>query len=888
MLPTAPVLQRPRPSAATPTWLFIVSAATLGLGVRAHAAPPELYRRAGYESPVRADPDDLLLLAGYGFKADDTVVYEALDNADGPRSRAPHLPTESTANAGVADVVSSKDVPYSLTIRLPAVMRQDLAYALRVRTSHGEWSVSLPINDARPRWLTPAYAYVSGMPAHLPRELKVVGENLGSGAEHTTQIRLLGPEQVTGTAIAGGPSDASLADYVARLGLPDRLSVGHYHVQVRRKGGDWVSLQGQTFEVRPDPAPPLEFPVDDPRYGGCHPDDGMDDTGCIVHAIAAAGRAGGGRVTFGAGSWDLIGPVRPGSVGAGGIMVPAHVELHGAGATQTRLNRHAEWSARGPTPAFILVGPTLVSGFTFGDVEIYRSEAPLNAFIQLGAGWQRAVAAADPGGDVVSGVTITDNVFDKTNVAIGSGGLPIDRLFITGNTFGAYTSSLELSGDQLNSSRPFRLDDSVIDGNLFKPSSKLNLSQKTGPLATEVGAGLRVDFSGNTADGASTDYLYAPDDARGWRAAFFWNPNNNQEDVLISQNVATCTGDKIGDGEAISLDNNTNTFALSSAATVSAAGPNRVAVTVPLAARQHGQEIPVASYYVGHWVQVVSGPGLGQVRKIAGYTIDPGSHVTTFNIAPAWDVTPASGVSRITIGREYWHVNVLDNQIDNRKPLCQKSNRSRHAAGMIALWAQSADSVIAGNRQFDSDGIFVQQVYATPEHPCKDCSMQGYFHSFLQVRDNLIDGEYDWSSDCSVSGISMGLGAATWSETPPPTVGFGNSIAHNTVRHADGQSGGAIGQLDSWSAGPAPHRWPLSDNLSIHHNDLSDVEDPRASAQCGHSRPRAGIAFPEEGTAWHTVLYANSCRHVTLPVGGGGVDTVAVCPSSRPDSCECR
>ncbi len=36
------------------------------------AAAPQLYHQAAYESPVRGDPDDLLLLAGYGFEADDT------------------------------------------------------------------------------------------------------------------------------------------------------------------------------------------------------------------------------------------------------------------------------------------------------------------------------------------------------------------------------------------------------------------------------------------------------------------------------------------------------------------------------------------------------------------------------------------------------------------------------------------------------------------------------------------------------------------------------------------------------------------------------------------------------------------------------------------------
>jgi hypothetical protein len=203
------------------------------------------------------------------------------------------------------------------------------------------------------------------------------------------------------------------------------------------------------------------------------------------------------------------------------------------------------------------------------------------------------------------------------------------------------------------------------------------------------------------------------------------------------------------------------------------------------------------------------------------------------------------------------------------------------------MWAQSADSVIAGNHQYDSDGIFVQQVYVVPDHPCPDCTMQGYFHSFLEIRGNDIDGEYDWANDCSTSGIAIGAGAASRGDAIPPTVGFGVSISHNTVRHADAKYSGAIAQLDSWSAGPEPHRWPLSDNLLIHHNLISDIDGARALAVCGKSRPRIGIAFPDPPIAWRTVLYANSCKNVSTPIGSGGVDTIAVCPSSAPDSCEC-
>lgn len=855
-------------------------------GTKVVAAAPEVYRQAAYESPVGGDPDDLLLLAGYGFAADDAVVYRAIPDTTKPLTAPDRVPVDSSVEFGLAPIVSAADVPYSLTVKLPRILRANQSYGLWVRTARGEWSQAVKINDARPLWLSPSFVYASTTPAFLPRELKIVGRNLQPVTGRSTQIRLIGPQQFNGSAIAeAGPAD-TLNRYLARLPLPAHLAPGSYKIQVSRDGTSWASLEGQSLVVIPDPPPTAEFSVSDSQFGGCRPDDGADDTACIVRAIAAAKRAGGGTVYFSAGTWDLIDGSQAGLIATEGIVVAAGVQLRGAGSALTRLQRHPEWNARAPTAAFTLVGHTLVSGFTFRDSQIYRPTDHTGPYLQLGEDYQRA-AGEFIGEAAVSSIFIARNVFDRPMVAIGSGGLPIDRLFITYNTFGAYMSALELSGDKYNMTQKYRIDDSVIDYNDFKPGSKLDLAQKTGAIASELGAGRRVDFSDNTADGASTDYLYGPDDARGWRAGFFWNMNNNVEELLVSRNTATCTGDKIGDGEAIAFDNNTNTFAFSLAPEVVQATAASVAVSAPLLKRQNARDVPIASYYVGHWIQVVGGPGLGQARKIVSYTTDAVTGVTTFRVAPGWDVTPMPGRTRVAVGREYWQLYVLGNYVDNRQPLCRKSNRSRRAAGQIVLWAQSADSVVAGNRQYDTDGIFVQQAYIVPEHPCADCSMEGFFHSFLEIRTNVVDGEYDWASGCSASGIAIGAAAAPWGNGPPPTVGFGVSISHNTIRHADAQHGGAIAQLDSWFAGPEPRRWPLSDNVLIHHNSIEDIAGAGTSPDCGQRHARVGIAFPEPAIAWRTVLYANSCKKVSVPLGAGAIDATRVCPSSAADSCEC-
>lgn len=859
----------------------------LFLSAIVHAAEPRIYAQPYYESPVRGNPDDLLMLPGYGFSADDAVVYRAIyDTTAAAALKAPAaLPAESDSEFGRATVVSTADIPYSLTVMLPRNLRVGQSYVLWVRNSAGDWSNGVRINDARPLWITPAFVYSSAPLASLAREIKIVGRNLAASAGHSTRVQLIGPQRITQTVSSRAEPGALLDDYVARVPLPARLAPGNYRVLVSRDDSSWVPVEGQSLEVRPDPKAAARFAVDEPRFGGCRADDGRDDAACIVAAIAAASKAGGGVVYFGPGKWDLIDAKLAGSAAGEGILVAPGVQLRGAGSEVTRLQRHASWNQPGPAPAFTLLQRTSVQGFTLADLQIYRANDLAGAFLQLGVDPQRA--AADGSGSLVSEILITRNVFDKPMVAIGSTGLPIERLIVADNVFGAFHSALQLTGDRYNVRQLYRIDDSIIAHNVFKPGSKLDMIQKTGTGVSELGAGHRLDFSDNNADGNSTEYLYSPDDARGWRSAFFWNLGGNVDESLIAGNSASCTGDKVGDGEAISFDNNVNTFAFAGAVPVLRADADHVEVATELAARQNARDVPVESYYVGHWVQIVSGPGLGQVRRIVGYSRDPATHSTRFEIAPAWDVLPDARLTRMTVGREYWQVYTIDNRVDNRRPLCKKSNRSRKVAGNIGLWAQGADMVIAGNRQYDSDGIFLYQAYMTPEHPCADCTMQGFFQSAIEVRGNVIDGEYDWNTDCSVSGITVGIAAAPWEATPPPSVGVGVSIAHNTIRHADSQYSGAIAQVSTWYSGPEPHRWPLSDNVLIHHNDIQDIAGARANNACGTSRARVGIAFPDPAIAWRSVLYANSCKNVSVPLGPGGVDSVKVCPSSASHSCEC-
>lgn len=852
---------------------------------RSSAAAPSLYSQPAYESPVRGEPDDLLLLAGYGFAADDQVVFQSVGAVTDSRQHPGLLPTESTAELGVAEVVSTANVPYSLTVRLPKFLRVGQVYALWVRNAQQEWSKSVLINDARPYWITPAYVYASAAVASLPRYLKVVGRNLQRAAGSVTEVRLIGPQDVVLKAQSQDSNSVALDHYVAQVNLPRAILPGTYRIKLRRDGENWVDLGAQTLEVRPDPSRVPEFPVNSAAYGVCRGDDSADDVPCVMRAIAAARAAGGGTVVFAPGTWNLSGV---GVAAPNGIVVPVGVNLRGAGVQSTHIVRQADWNTESPTATFSLMGHNIVEGIAFRDARVYGLEDALVSYLTLGLTRMGDTARDAPPG-AIEDVVITNNLFDRPYFAIGDSGAPIERLFVTHNEFGAYRTSLELAGNRLRMSEKFRIDDSVIAFNTFKPGSHLDVPNRQGAAASEMGASHRVDFSNNTADGTATDYLYSLADARGWRAGFFWHMNNNQEMLLISNNTATCTGDKVGDGEAIALDNNGNTFALDAAASVIHATADSVTVAGPLQSQQYDRPVQLDTYYQGHWIQIGEGPGIGQARKIVSYQINPSNGQVVFKVAPKWDVIPADGKTRIGIGREFWQTYVVGNTVDHRKPLCQKSNRSNTKAGVIILWAQAADSAVEGNRQYDTDGIAFQQLYNAQESGCRDCDRVSSYLDFVEIRGNLIDGEYDWGNGCSSSGIFGSLAAGpTIRSAPPPTVSYGLSISHNTINHADGLRGGAIAFSPTWYQGPAPHRWPLVSNALIYQNKLTGLDTaPAKPCPSDSIRQRTGISLGGSSLVWGTVLYANACPDARRALDVAPRDVNAVCPPGSQPSCEC-
>jgi len=854
------------------------------VGSTAQAAPVTLLRTEGYEAPVRADPDDLLLLAGTGFEKTDRVVYEAADAADRGVGHPSAPPDKSTAQRGTASLVHLGEPPYTLSVRLPDIVQSRRTYRLWVVNSEGEWSDPVLINDPRPQWVTPSYVYAAADLASLERRIRIVGRNL-EPATDPLLIRLAGPAEYRLESTAAA-DPAALNHYVAEARLPARMTPGSYAVTVSRDGRTWSRLHDQHLEVRPDPAPLTRFALSDPDMGGCHPNDGLDDGACLARAIKAAQQRGG-VVFFPAGRWDLFPGRISGESPGNGFVLPRNVHLLGGGSHSSSIVRHGAHTAAAPGALFTVTGNNSLVGLAFTDDERYTSARESGAAIQLGLPGPRNTPADGPGGEAVEDVVISDNVFRRVGRAIVDSGRPIERLFVTKNDFGAYDNALLLIGSRSNAARAYRVADSVFRGNRFVPGSYIDVSARQGTIASQIGASYRVDFSSNVADGRSAEALQNPDDPHGWRAGFFWNANGSHERLLVADNRISCPGDKAGDGEAIAFDGNGNTFAFNGAQSAQASGTDWISVRAPLIAQQNGHPINVATYYEGHWVQVVAGPGIGQTRKIVNY-VTSASGTVTLRVSPKWDVLPASGATRVIVGQQFWQVYAVANQIDQRSPPCRKANLSGPRGGLISLWAPSADSTVEGNRQADTNGIVIQQAYGVKAASCPDCGNGASFHTALEIRSNVIEGEYDWDSDCSTSGIMGSFAASPTPESPPPVLGFGISISHNIISHADGLRGGAIDIASVWFRGPPPQDWPLVENMMISHNRIQDVTGSLPRNPCHFpQRKRTGIRVEGTDNARDTILYANRCERVDAPLEDPGHQTVRVCSQGNPGNCEC-
>jgi hypothetical protein len=528
---------------------------------------------------------------------------------------------------------------------------------------------------------------------------------------------------------------------------------------------------------------------------------------------------------------------------------------------------------------FSLQGDNTVQGFTFSDENVYTPASRTgNGAISLGieAQYAKNIALEDPR---LSHVIISRNEFKLPFVGILGQGLPIDHLFITYNTLGAYEDGLYINrwGNTLADNR-FDMTDSVVAHNVFHPSSHDSV------IASQLGGGTRLDFSDNLADGSSARYLYQAADRKGFRAAFFWNLSYNSELKLISRNEVRCAGDKQGDGEAIVFDGDDEKDygGFERAAAVQASSQPGADTTITVNAKPLTGPLG----FEGQWLQVVQGPGLGQLRKITSYRSDAGT--ATFTVSPAFDVAPREG-SVVTVGLQNWQSYIVDNVVEQSSTVCVNGTKSEPTGGAISFYAQTADSVIDGNRQSATTGISVAHQYML--YPGKLAFLM--LQSSNEIRDNQVNRAPVFGGVRGKSGIRAFYVASREpsASPPPPVLGFGLVIAGNRLNEADDvdgaiefEDGGQVGFLNS--RGGCAAQWKLAAVPLVFHNELRNSGGIDINGRDLRHHP-ACRGTVRDSVVWHASLYDNSCEGTSGALLDSGTETQLVCPARRANSCEC-
>lgn len=914
---------------------------------------PTLYKDPLHSSPVHGDPGDVLLIPGINFSADAVVVYAAIADTTQPLPAAPHPSTlhASQTSTGGAIVPLAVD-DYAVKVVLPKILTAGQSYVLWVANpaqNHGQYHYSngILINDARPIWISPGpqagtpYPYVyatTGRPG-LDRDLKIVGQNLQPAPAHRTRVRFTSDAN---TYMLTAADDGVSSRYVARVTIPEGfLQPGNYAVAVSRDDVSWVPLvvdpahPGTALTVLPDPPTTHSYYVSDFWGDGeegdgplCRGDDSLDDTFCITRAIEAARRHSGGDVVFPAGTWTInrscweppaIGawdpepindeyhfpddltkssyaPCEPLWSHSPGILVPPGVNLVSDGwhlttvqtdvqFVQPLLDYFGHLPGADPTrdpqrrqTLFSLKGNNLVQGLRFHDnfrptyTDIGTSPGSLSLFL------------------VGDDITITDNFFDDIYMAITGwwhplnndilsdswDGIPVfghTNLIVTWNTFGSYGAPAFLPV----------LVDSVVSNNTFWPGASPS------PLAAGSLGSLRVDISSNIVDGTITRYSGSQSGKSGWRAGFIFPSRTSHENLLVTHNRISCVGTRDGfDGEAISTDENGDRVGFPSGEWV--LGATEDTVTVSSRARLLADD-----QYKGHWVRVDSGPGFGQTRRITSAVTSEATATIELTVSPPFDVMPVAGEehSRIVVSQQAWQLYIVNNVIDNTCSTMRADWATSWTGGLIGLSGPAADSVIAGNTQIDTAGIFVGSAYNVIDYhvgtactaaTAGACTGVGklclgadgrkvtgdipgtceipstYWGSyFVDISGNEIQGSFGLvdglTNPCNSFGSGVQLrGAARWIDSDnvptytPDKMNVGISISHNTIRNAallhhhkfwfqaasSYAPAIAVGWSDDW---PRSSATPGFSETLVFRNNISELPTPpTATPACAYDR----------------------------------------------------
>jgi hypothetical protein len=377
-------------------------------------------------------------------------------------------------------------------------------------------------------------------------------------------------------------------------------------------------------------------------------------------------------------------------------------------------------------------------------------------------------------------VTLTNDAFDGDYLPIfdNPASHHSRNLVVTNNTISGWYQSFSALG----------IAGSVISGNQILPGAY------AGQVAGSNMGSSQVEITHNTFDGRNNAFAGSQ---FGFRAAWFANSAEPNEQMLMSQNQIYCVGTRLsGDqGEAIGFDGNGSLPGFFSAQLVSSAmrvpSPSPTAVLTLSAA-----EINPLEDLTQKWVSVVAGPGLGESRKIVGVNNQNG--VLTLTVWPSFDVplttctggvcaspspSPNPAPSRIQITSAAWQVYELANLVDNTKCLSQVLTTN---AGQLGFFVTAFDSVVAKNQQYDTIGIYMQPTYEAYGPAPTLGTLRGSYA-------NVFSGNFIYNPDENLmpygGGIIFEFGSATLdaSGAPLPTYAipaFDNIISHNQLENA--------------------------------------------------------------------------------------------------------
>ena len=783
------------------------------------AAAATLYSTPGLQSPDEAEAGAYLLLPGAGLERGHVV---RLRDPAGTEIRLVPEP--------------DSPLPHGLLVRLPRGPPGLDATSVTLEAEAHRPAAVVRLNAARVDWLSPRVLRRSHARRTEPEELWIVGRALLQAG----QAPIL---RLQGTA-SSPPLHAvrSAREYLV-YELPASLAPGAYELELR-----WPGSAQSAGSLRVESAGEVTQELDLAALAPhpCQPDDGIDDAPCLRHGLALLQERGGGTLRIAPGRWTLqIAPA------TGAVVVPAGVSIQGASGGDSVLEVRRLLQGQ-PYAAIVLRGRNTLSDLIVEEARPHEAADPPTTAVALGEPWQVVADAAAR----IADVTIRNTRIRGVYRAISDQGLAVDRLRVIGNTLMAHETALALGGNRFRMTGRFLLRDSVIAGNRFVPGALFDLRARRGPIAVEIGGSLRLRFTGNRAEAGAV----AGAGGIGWRAAFFWHLQDNHEQLLVAHNDVECAGGRIGDGEAIALDNNANTFGFDAPAPILGATRNSLVLGGRLRSRQNQRDVPLPGYYVGHWLQVVSGTGRSQARRIVRYRIEADADRTHFDVEPAWDAIPTGADAQATVARLFWQATVVDNHVDQRRERCARRNPAGPRGGGISLWANTVDSLVARNVIEQGDGIVVNHSFGAGTRQCTDCAAV-LLQTRLRVERNVIAGENDVASSCSASGIELRHGAADTAGYRPPLLGFAAQIGRNVVFAADGLRGGGVSAPLAWHPGPPGPVSALVGGLVVQQNVVAGLPASPATGPCtGAPVSRVGMFFESGGTVAAPRLHSNVCE----------------------------